>query len=296
MLVAAAKTAGVPRIAVGMPPLPNGLGDPATVAAARLAGADEFVVGNGVAVIAGFCHGTASIPRARGIFGPGPGGIAAAMTAASSYGVHTAVGLGPTECVVFADETADARVVAYDLLNEGEHGPDSSSILVTTCAELARQVERRVIELIGEAEPPRRDYLQAVFGANGLGAIVVAESVETACRFMNDFAPEHLMVVCEAETERLVAERVRNAGELLLGPYTPFSAANYGIGSTAVLPTNGYAGSFSGITSRHMVKTTTVGRLDRDALAGLLPIVGELGSYERLPGHIRAAEVRLSET
>ncbi|MEF3306908.1 histidinol dehydrogenase [Paenibacillus sp. GYB003] len=296
MLVAAAKTAGVPRIAVGMPPLPNGLGDPATVAAARLAGADEFVVGNGVAVIAGFCHGTASIPRARGIFGPGPGGIAAAMTAASSYGVHTAVGLGPTECVVFADETADARVVAYDLLNEGEHGPDSSSILVTTCAELARQVERHVIELIGEAEPPRRDYLQAVFGANGLGAIVVAESVETACRFMNDFAPEHLMVVCEAETERLVAERVRNAGELLLGPYTPFSAANYGIGITAVLPTNGYAGSFSGITSRHMVKTTTVGRLDRDALAGLLPIVGELGSYERLPGHIRAAEVRLSET
>ncbi|WP_158606660.1 histidinol dehydrogenase [Paenibacillus ginsengarvi] len=293
MLVAAAQTAGVRRIVVGMPPLANGLGDPATVAAARMAGAGEIVVGNGVAVIAGFCHGTASIPRANGIFGPGPGGIAAAMSLASSYGVKTVVGIGPTECVVFADETADARIVAYDLLNEGEHGPDSSAVLVTTNGELAARVESHLAELIGQTEPPRKDYLHTVFGANGLGAIVVASSTEEGCRFINDYAPEHVMIVCKPETERKALELIENAGELLIGPYTPFSAANYGIGITAVLPTNGYAAAFSGITSKDMVKASTIGKLDREALGGLLPIVRELGGYERLPFHVQAAEARL---
>ncbi|TMV52862.1 histidinol dehydrogenase [Paenibacillus mesophilus] len=293
MLVTAAKTAGVGRIVVGMPPLPSGLGDPATVAAASMAGADEFVTGNGVAVIAGLCMGTPSIPKVNGIFGPGPGGIAAAMSTASSYGVKTAVGLGPTECVIVADETADAEMLAYDLINEGEHGPDSSSILVTTSAAVAERVERHLFAVIDEVEPPRRDYLHNVFGANGLGAIVVAPNIEAACEFVNEYAPEHVMVVCGEETERKALELIRNAGEILIGPYTPFSAANYGIGITAVLPTNGYAKSFSGITSKEMIKTSTIGKLDQQALAGLLPVIEALGGYERLPCHVKAAEVRL---
>ncbi|MDF2717733.1 MAG: hisD, partial [Paenibacillus sp.] len=293
MLVTAAKTAGIGRIVVGMPPLPNGLGDPATVAAARLAGADEFVAGNGVAVIAGFCLGTSSIPKVNGIFGPGPGGIAAAMSTASSYGVKTAVGLGPTECVIVADETADAEMLAYDLINEGEHGPDSSSILITTSAVLAERVERHLFSVLDEVEQPRREYLHHVFGANGLGAIIAAPSIEAACDFVNEYAPEHVMVVCGEQAERSALELIHNAGEILIGPYTPFSAANYGIGITAVLPTNGYAKSFSGITSKEMIKTSTIGKLDKEALSGLLPIIKELGGYEQLPCHVRAAEVRL---
>ncbi|WNQ13372.1 histidinol dehydrogenase [Paenibacillus aurantius] len=139
MLVAAAKTAGVGRIMVGMPPLANGLGDQGTVAAAKLAGADQFVIGNGVGIIAGFAQGTNSIPNVDGIYGPGPGGIAAAMSVAMTYGKKSVLGIGPTECVILADETADPLKIAYDLINEGEHGPDSSSILVTTSAILARQ-------------------------------------------------------------------------------------------------------------------------------------------------------------
>jgi histidinol dehydrogenase len=293
MLVTAAKTAGVGQIVVGMPPLPDGYGDPATIAAASLAGADGFVIGNGVAIIAGFCQGTSSIPKANGIFGPGPGGIAAAMSTASSYGVKTVVGLGPTECAIVADETADAEMIAYDLINEGEHGPDSSSLLITTSAELAERVERRLSALIDEVEPPRRDYLLSVFGENGLGAIVVAPSFDTACDFVNEFAPEHVMIVGSDEMERKAFEQIHHAGEILIGAYTPFSAANYGIGITAVLPTNGYAKSFSGITSKDMIKSSTIGKLDKRALTGLMPVIRELGGYERLPCHVRAAEKRM---
>lgn len=293
MLVTAAKTAGVKHIVVGMPPLPNGLGDPATIAAAALAGADGFVVGNGVAIIAGLCLGTASLPRVNGIFGPGPNGIAAAMSLAPSFGVKTVVGLGPTECVIVADETADAEAIVFDLMNEAEHGPDSSSILATASEGLAERVERRLLALIDEAEPPRRDYLRSVFGQSGLGAIVVAPSMDAVCEFVNDLAPEHVMIVGGEKTEREALDRITHAGEIVLGAYTPFSAANYGIGITAVLPTNGYAKAFSGITCRDMVKSSTIGKLDKQSLAGLLPVIRELGRYERLPHHVRAAELRL---
>lgn len=292
MLVVAAKVAGVRQIVVGMPPLPDGTGDPGTVAAARLAGADQFVVGNGVAIIAGFAQGTASIPEVDGIFGPGPGGIAAAMSVAMTYGKKSVLGIGPTECVIFADETADPLKVAYDLINEGEHGPDSSSILVTTSANLARKVEELLWRCIDKVEGVRRSYLENVFGPQGKGAIVVASSVDTACEFINWFAPEHVMVVCDQDIEDRVLTQIHHAGEILIGEYTPFSAANYGIGITAVLPTNHFARAFSGITSKDMVKYSTIGRLNREALQEIYPIIKEMGTYEQLPGHVKAADIR----
>ena len=292
MLVTAAKTAGVKEIAVGMPPSKDGSADAGTVAAARLAGAHRFVVGNGVAVIAGFTNGTESIPRVAGVFGPGPGGIAAAMSVAQSYGVKTALGLGPTECVVLADDTADPRLVALDLINEAEHGPDSAAILVTVSAALAAETADRLRDEIGRAAESKREILRHVFGPEGTGTIVTADSLEDACDWVSDFAPEHVMIVGTDRTKADALARIRNAGEILLGAYTPFSAANYAIGIPAVLPTNGFARSFSGVTSRDMVKISTVGELSRRALEELVPIVEKLGEYERLPGHVQAAEAR----
>ena len=295
MLVAAAKTAGVSKIVVGMPPLHNGLGDQGTVAAAKLAGADQFVVGNGVAIIAGFAQGTASIPEVDGIYGPGPGGIAAAMSVAMTYGKKSVLGIGPTESVIFADETADPLIIAHDLMNEGEHGPDSSSILVTTSAGFAQKVEALLWQFIEETEEKRRQYLQHVFGMNGKGAIVVASDIGAACDFINWFASEHLMIVCDDEIERQVLARIKHAGEILIGDDTPFSAANYGIGITAVLPTNHFARAFSGVTSKDMVKYSTIGRLSKEALLEIYPVIKEIGSYEQLPCHVKAAEIRLGE-
>lgn len=293
MLVAAAKTAGVKKIVVGMPPLKNGLGDKGTVAAAKLAGAEQFVIGNGVSIIAGFAQGTDSIPEVDGIYGPGPGGIAAAMSVAMTYGKKSVLGLGPTECVILADETADPLKIAYDLINEGEHGPDSSSILVTTSINLAHQVEALLRKLINEVEEKRRPYLQNVFGSNGKGAIVVASNMDKAFNFINWFAPEHLMIVCNKETENRALTSINHAGEILIGEFTPFSAANYGIGITAVLPTNHFARAFSGVTSKDMVKYSTIGRLSKDALQEIYPIIKEMGNYEQLPCHVKAADIRL---
>lgn len=293
MLVAAAKAAGVKRIVVGMPPLKDSYGDPGTIAAASLAGADQFVVGNGVSIIAGFAQGTSSIPEVDGIFGPGPGGIAAAMGIAMTYGKKSVLGIGPTECVIFADETADPRNLAYDLINEAEHGPDSSSILVTTSPSIAEKVESALWTCIDELDGVRKEYLKNVFGTVGKGAIVIASTLDNAIEFIDWFAPEHLMVVCKEEVEKQFLDQITNAGEVLIGENTPFSAANYGIGITAVLPTNHFARTFSGITAKDMVKYSTIGKLSKEALQVIYPIIKELGSYEQLPSHVKAAKIRL---
>ena len=293
MLVTAARAAGVGTIVVGMPPRPDGFADPATAAAAKLAGADRIVVGNGVAVIAAFACGTASIPETDGVFGPGPGGIAAAMFAAMMRGKRSAPGIGPSDCAVLADESADPELVARDLANEAEHGPDSSAVLATTSDRLAERTAEALRRIITEADEPRRGYLEAVFGPAGRGAIVVAPDLDEACAFINDYAPEHLMIVCEPETERRALERVRHAGEILLGPDTPFSAANYGIGITAVLPTNRFARAYSGVTARDMMKVSTVGRLNEDALRGIAPVIREFARCEGLSAHQAAADIRL---
>jgi histidinol dehydrogenase len=292
MLTVAAKVAGVERIVVGMPPAKDGLGDPATVAAARLAGADTFVVGNGVAIIAALSMGTESVPEADGIFGPGPNAIAAAMSTAFSYGKRTVVGIGPTEGAIIADDSADAKTIAYDMISESEHGPDSSFILATPSEALARRVYKDLAVVIQETQEPRRSNLLSVFSKNGFGAIVITKDIKGACDVVNEYAPEHLMISCNPENEQIALNNIRNVGEILAGPFTTFAAANYLIGITAVLPTNGFAKRFSGITCKDMVKFSSFGRLDKKAIAELYPAIKAIGEYEGLPCHVKAAEIR----
>lgn len=293
MLVVCAKVAGVEKIIVGMPPMKNGLGDPGTVAAAKIVGATDFVVGNGVAVIAGFSMGTKSIPETKGIFGPGPGAIAAAMSVAFSYGKRTVMGIGPTESVIIADNSANPRNLACDLLNEAEHGSDSSSLLITSSYELAKEVERHLYIAMEKVEKNRKKVLQIVFGSEGMGAIILTPDIELACDFVNDYAPEHLMIVCEDRNQRLVIGRIKNAGEILIGGNTPFSAGNYAIGITAVLPTSGFSKIVSGITCKDMIKQSTVGSLTREALEKLYPAIKAIGEYESFPCHVKAAQIRI---
>lgn len=291
MLVSAARVAGVPRIALMMPPREDGSADPGTLAAAALAGATEFWLGNGVALIAAASHGTESIAAVDGIFGPGPGGIAAAMGMAGMLGRKTVVGIGPTDCAVLADETADARLVAWDLASEAEHGPDSAALLATPSRPLAEAVAVELGRIVADAPEPRRENLRRVFGAEGRGMLVSCTSFEGACELAARFAPEHLSIVCRAERrERALASAV--AGELLLGEHTPFAAANYAIGITAVLPTNGAARAISGVTARDMRRTMTFAELDRAALTRLGPTIEALAVYEGLPCHAAAAKAR----
>jgi len=295
MLTVAAKVAGVGKIIVGMPPTKEGMGDPATVAAARLAGADMFVVGNGVAVIAAMSMGTESVPEADGIFGPGPNAIAAAMSTAFSYGKRTVVGIGPTEGAIIADGSADAATIAYDMVSESEHGPDSSFVLATPSESLAQKVSEQLGIVIQDVQEPRRKNLLSVFNGNGFGAIVVTEDIKGACEVINEYAPEHLMIWCNPENERVALEEIKNTGEILVGPFTTFSTANYMIGITAVLPTNGFAKRFSGVTCKDMVKFSSFGKLDRNAIEEMFPSIKAIGEYEGLPCHVKAAEIRLEK-
>lgn len=292
MLVAAAKVAGVEQIVVAMPPQSDGRANPSTVAAAKLAGADVFVVGNGVALIAGLTLGTQSVPEVDGMYGPGPPGIAAAMSLAFSYGKRTVVGIGPTDCAIIADESAHPDWIVHDLMCEGEHGPDSSVLLVTTSQPFADQVAQSLRRLVPEVAEKRREILTTVFGENGMGAIAIAPEIETACQVVNEFAPEHLLVACTEDSRAQVLDGVKHAGEILVGNFTPFSAANYAIGITAVLPTNGFARAFSGITARDMLKTSTIGELSEPALESLQLTIEELGKHEGLPCHVGAAKAR----
>lgn len=293
MLVVAAKVAGVPRIALCTPPVGEGTADPVTLAAARIAGATEFYVGNGVALIAGLTLGTASLPSIAGVFGPGPSGITLAMGLAGMYGKRTCLGLGPSDCLVLCDDSADPRLVALDMMTEAEHGPDSSSLLVTTSRRICEQVQRELKSRIAEVPEQRRKVLEKLFDTGGRGALAVCPDLDACIDLVDDFAPEHMSIVCTPENTQKVLARSPRSGEILLGPHTPFSAANYALGITAVLPTNGYARSQSGLTSRDMVRFSTLGRLDAEGLAGLVPSIAALARYEGLPCHAGAAEGRL---
>lgn len=254
-----------------------------------MAGATRFVVGNGVSIIAGMTVGTESIPEVDGIYGPGPAGIAAAMSVAFSYGKRTVVGIGPTDGAIIADQSADPEWIARNLMCEAEHGADSSVLLVTTSPNLADQVTQVLLERIPLVREDRKRNLNRVFGEQGMGAVVVVPDMDQACRVINEFAPEHLMVSCTEKIQEEVLAEVKNAGEILLGHSTPFSAANYAIGITAVLPTNGFARAFSGITCKDMLKTSTIGSLSETALKELLNTIEEIGLHEGLPCHVEAA-------
>jgi histidinol dehydrogenase len=292
MLVTAAKVAGVPNIIMALPPYKDGRAHPATVAAGHLAGADQIIVGNGVSIIAGLCLGTGSIKKADAIYGPGPGAITVSMAVAFSYGTRTQFGLGPTDSAIYADDTACADLIAKDMLTEGEHGNDSASILVTTSHDLANSVKLK-IENILKSDIKRKEILQHVFGKTGLGMIVVADNEDQAMGFVNFFAPEHILINVKEEDEQRLISKVINAGEILVGPYTPFSAANYSIGITAVLPTNGFAKRYSGITSRDMIKYSTIGKLSKEALAELHPHICAIGKHEELPNHVGCSQYRI---
>ena len=275
-----------------LPCLPSGMGTPARP---RLLQQDwpalrVFVTGNGVGLIAALTVGTEAVPEVDGIYGPGPPGIATAMSVAFSYGKRTVVGIGPTDCAIVADESAAPSWIARNLICEAEHDPDSSVLLVTTSPDLAGDVYTALDREIPTVEGRRREFLMTVFGEEGMGAVVQVADASTACAVVNEFSPEHLLIFCAPSVQREVIERIRNAGEILIGHFTPFSAANYAIGITAVLPTNGLARSFSGITCKDMLKTSTIGELSKSALEQLRSTIEQTGTHEGLPCQTRVAD------
>ena len=254
MLGIPAVIAGVPRIVVCTPPGAGGEVDALTLAAAHLAGIREIYRIGGMQAIAAVAYGTESIPRCRKVVGPGNAYVNAAKRLL--YGVLD-VGLpaGPSEAIILADEHADPRIVALDLLIEAEHGPDSSSLLVTHSRELAEAVARLMPEMLAKLPEEKRRFLETVF--NNYGGIVLTATLEESIRFINDFAPEHLEILTADPFS--VLPQIKNAGEILLGAFTPITLCNFLLGPNAILPTGSFAKTFSGVSVHDFLKRSSFG-------------------------------------
>jgi histidinol dehydrogenase len=280
-----AVVAGVPEIVVVVPPVPGGRGevDPAVLVVCRKLGLRTVIRGNGPACIAGVGFGTDTLPRVRKIVGPGSPAVTMAQVEMQRHGVVTMMVLGPTESLVIADDTADPERLASDLLIEAEHGTDSSVWLVTTSHRVADAVDAALGRQLHDLPPVRAEAARAALGVNG-GCVVVRD-LDTAVDVANRYAPEHLQVAVAPEREDAVVDAIVDAGEILVGQHTPFSAANFVIGCPASLPTSGFAKVSSGITVEAFLKRTAVARCDAQALARLTPSILALSDHEGFPAH-----------
>lgn len=290
MLATPASIAGVPRIVVCTPPGPQGEVDPASLVAADLCGVHEIYRVGGAQAIAALAYGTHSIARVHKITGPGSGYVAAAKRLL--YGtVDVGLPAGPSEAITLADESASPELLARDLLIEAEHGPDSSSLLVTDSRSLAERVMALLPSKMAALPEWRQAFVRTVFEApEGTGGVVLAGSMREAIDFVNTYAPEHLEVQVR-EPFALLPE-LKNAGEILLGPRTPFCTANYSVGTNAVLPTGGFAHTFSCTTVYDFLKRTGIAYLAPEGYASLSETTRRLAEYEGFPAHANAVTER----
>ena len=282
-----AVVAGVRKVVIVTPPGPGGRCDPATLVAARAAGVEDVCLAGGAQAVAAVAFGTDTVPRCVRIVGPGSPWVGAAMTLCADY-IEPGPPAGPSEAVVFADDTADVARVALDLLIEAEHGDDSTVFLVTWNDKFAEAVADTVSGHLETLSRERRRYACAALGANG--GLVVARDAGDALDFVNAFAPEHLQIA--SQRPRAWLDAISNAGEILLGQDAPFSMANYMIGVNAVLPTGGKAASRSALGVMDFLKRQSVAELTPAGHDALAPATRILADYEGFDAHALAITAR----
>ncbi|MDO8364476.1 MAG: histidinol dehydrogenase [Actinomycetota bacterium] len=291
-LAVPATVAGVPTLALVVPPMPDGSGriDPAVLVVCRKLGIANVFRVNGPAGVAALGFGTETIPQVRKIVGPGSPPVACAQVEMQRYGVATMMILGPTESVVIADDSADPRLAAADLLNEAEHGTDSAVLLITPSSALAEAIDAELHAQLALLPAARSEAARAALGPNG-GCVLVADLGEAA-EVANRWAPEHLQVAVAPAAEGELLDALVNAGEILIGQHTLFSAGNFVIGCPASLPTGGFAHVSSGITADTFLKRTAVARADAAALQRMTPTILAMCAHEGFPAHANAASIR----
>lgn len=288
-----AVVAGVPNIAVIVPPVPGSAGevDPAVLVAAQELGLTDVFRSNGPAGIGALAFGTESVPRVRKVTGPGSPAVTVAQLEVQRYGTVSQMLLGPSESLILADSTADAYLVAADLLNEAEHGPDSTSVLVTDSRELLERVQKETAAQLLDLPEPRRAYATAALGVNG-GAVLTSSLAES-CEVANAFAPEHMQIAVAADKEQEALDGIVDAGEILLGQQTTVSMANFVIGCPAALPTSGYAKVSSGVTADAFRKRSAIAKSDATALRRTSGTVLAFTAHEGFPAHGLSVSRRL---
>ncbi|MFX0067430.1 MAG: histidinol dehydrogenase [Candidatus Hermodarchaeota archaeon] len=285
MTVAPAKVAQVPRVVVCSPPSREGTVNPLTLVAADICKTDEIYKVGGAQAIAALAYGTKTIKPVRKIVGPGNKFVTMAKLLVS-YEVAIDMPAGPSEVLVLADKTANSRLVALDLISQAEHSAESVSGLITTSKKLAEKVVgdlKKIVPSLRRSRIINESFLRR-------GFIILCENMNEAINFTNNFAPEHLEIVTEKPME--VAEKIKSAGLILVGPYAPVSASDYCFGTNHVLPTGGFGHVFSGLSVLDFIKIINFIEGSKAGLLNLKENIRILAEAENLPNHFLAVEGR----
>ncbi len=288
MCAVPAKVAGVKRVVLISPPRKDGTIDPLTLVAADICGVDEFYKAGGVQGIAALAYGTHLIKPVSKIVGPGNMFIAAAKLIASGS-VSTDMVAGPTELLIYADATADPRLVATDLISQAEHGTDTVCGLVTASEKLASQVLAQTPAIAEKVS--RSDIVKSSLKEKGFVAVCKNES--SCIEFVNEFAPEHLQIMCK--NADAVARKIDSAGLVLVGQYAPSSASDYSLGSNHVLPTLGFGKSRGSLSVLDFLKLVNKVKVTKAGLGKVKASVKEIASAEGLLNHYEAVRARINE-
>ncbi|MBR1743948.1 MAG: histidinol dehydrogenase [Lachnospiraceae bacterium] len=285
MNILPAKVAGVEKIVMTTPPGKDGRVYPVTLVAANEAGVDEIYKVGGAQAIAALAYGTESIKKVDKIVGPG--NIFVALAKKAVYG-HVSIDsiAGPSEILVLADETANPRFVAADLLSQAEHDEMASAILVTTSEELAKKVSEEVDGFVKVLS--RKEIIQK--SLDSYGYILVADSMEDAIDVTNEIASEHLEIVTKNPFDTMT--RIKNAGAIFLGEYSSEPLGDYFAGPNHVLPTNGTAKFFSPLSVDDFIKKSSIISYSREALEKIHTDIEDFAKAEKLTAHANSIAVR----
>ena len=289
MLGIPAKIAGCREVIMCTPPDNGGNVHPAILFAASLVGLTTIYKVGGAQAIAAMAYGTASIPQVYKIFGPGNQYVTKAkQLVMMEEGVAIDMPAGPSEVLVWADESANPLFVAADLLSQAEHGEDSQVMLVLTNETLVATIQEELGELLKTL--PRKNIAEK---ALAYSRAVIFNDREKAIGFINAYAPEHL-IINTAHPEQ-GAEKITNAGSVFLGNYTPEALGDYASGTNHTLPTNGYARAYAGVSLESFLKYITYQSVSPDGIRQLGPVVEQMAEAEELQAHKLAVTVRLQE-
>ncbi len=287
MTAVPAKVAGVPRVVVCSPSDAEGKVNPLVLVAADICGVDEVYKVGGAQSIAALAYGTETIKPVRKIVGPGSKYVTAAKVLVSKD-VAIDMPAGPSEVLVLADETANARLIAFDMISQAEHGGDSVAGLITTDEKIARQVQENLSRLAASAE--RGEKISA--SLEKYGFIIVCNSMGEAAGLVNKFAPEHLEVMTAKPKE--IADKL-TAGLILIGAYSPVALSDYGSGTNHVLPTGGFAQAFSGLSALDFTRRVSIVESSKAGLEKVKDSIKVMAEAENLPNHYKAIQARFEK-
>lgn len=287
MLAIPARLAGCREIVLVSPPDKQGNIHPAILFAAQLTGVTKIFKVGGAQAIGALAYGTESITRVNKIFGPGNQYVTKAKQLVNQQGVAIDMPAGPSEVLVWADESATPAFVAADLLSQAEHGTDSQVMLVVNSVALAEKIQQEVQQQL--IALPRKEIAEQALRNSRV--LVFTDETE-AMDFVNTYAAEHLIINTKNADE--LAEKIVNAGSVFIGNYTPEAAGDYASGTNHTLPTNGYATAYAGVSVESFLKYITFQKISPEGIRNIGPVVEVMAEAEELIGHKNAIRIRLN--